>query len=58
MQCVGGIYTQVGIPETQVYAEVLPSHKKDKVTYFQNRNIKVISYLYDGIEHNVSIVYS
>ena len=39
---------QVGIPEENVCAEVLPSHKKDNVTSFQNRNVKVnLIFLYN-----------
>ena len=32
---------QVGIPSNQVYAEVLPSHKKNKVAELQEQGIKV-----------------
>ena len=35
--------SQVGIPHNQVYAEVLPSHKKNKVTMLQEQGIKVWS---------------
>ena len=34
-------WLQVGIPERDVCAEVLPSHKKEKVTSFQRGNVKV-----------------
>jgi Cu+-exporting ATPase len=39
------IAQEVGIPEGNVCAEVLPSHKKDNVTFFQKGNIKVSSFL-------------
>ena len=35
------LISQVGIPHNQVYAEVLPSHKKNKVTMLQEQGIKV-----------------
>ncbi|CAI7995736.1 Copper-transporting ATPase 2 [Geodia barretti] len=35
------IAQEVGIPEGNICAEVLPSHKKDNVTFFQKGNIKV-----------------
>ena len=31
----------MGIPERDVCAEVLPSHKKEKITSFQRGNVKV-----------------